>query len=46
MSTKFDADNNTTAQPDPTVPHYPNKELVIFSGNDAEIPGVMHEIRA
>ena len=45
MSTKLDADNDTTAQPDPTVPHYPNKELIIFSGNDAEIPGVMHEIR-
>ena len=37
MSNKLDADNNTTAQPDPTVPHYPNKELIIFSGNDAEI---------
>ena len=29
MSTKLDADNDTTAQPDPTVPHFPNKELIV-----------------
>ena len=36
---------DTTAQPVPLVPHYPNKELIQFTGNDAEIPGIMHEIK-
>ena len=43
--TSIDAADNTTAQSVPLVPHYPNKELIQFSGNDAEIPGIMHEIK-
>ena len=44
MST-VDADITTTAHSVHLVPHYPNKEPIVFSGNDAEIAGIMHELK-
>ena len=40
-----DADITTTAHSVHLVPHYPNKDPIIFSGNDAEISGILHELK-